>query len=210
MALGRRTLLVCAATLAVAGCSGSQGVPSPDVTADEFSAIAASALEDARASGASEAQLALIEGVVASGEVTFADVQESLDATFACFESAGIRYEEHAPVDDQGILYPSYAFEGGDKTAVADACIHDYSDYVEVLYMRQPAAVEARDAAFTGAMPALIECLRGLGHEVDDDITADELKEWFRLEAVEMSTAKNDDAYEDTFRCVGKAGIDGW
>lgn len=210
MAVARTVAAVIAAGAILTGCSGTALTTTPSPPGEDFAALAQSALEDARASGATEAQLALIERAVALGEVTFADVDEAVQGTFACFESAGVRYQVLAPRNDQGVLYPSYTFEGGDKTAAADECIHTNSDFVEVLYMRQPIATEARDAAFAAAMPALVECLRGLGHELDEDITADELKEWFRLEAVEMSTAQSNEAYQDTFRCVGKAGIDGW
>jgi hypothetical protein len=210
VALARTTLAAFAGLAILGGCASSTPSPSRSVAVDDFAAVAQSALGDAQASGASTAQLALIERALAHGEVTFSDVQEAVDATIECFEAAGIRYKEFAPVDDHGILYPSYAFEGEQETAVADECIHTNSDYIEMLYMRQPAAMEARDAAFLVAMPLLIDCLEGLGHDIDDDITPDELKEWFRLAAVEMASSDTNDRQADTFRCVGKAGIDGW
>jgi len=195
--------------LAIAGCSGVAPVPDPSPSVEEFRALALSALEDAKADGANEQQLELIEQAANLGSVSFETVQSAVDATFACFESAGIRYEVLPPRVESGISYPDYAFEGGESTAVADACVHANSEFVEVLYMRQPAAVEASDSAFEAGMPVLITCLRGLGYELEDDITADELKTLLVMQESDIGTPREQEAL-DRFACVREAGIDSY
>lgn len=207
MALVRAAFVPCLA-IVLAGCAVADE-PSASPADGDFAALAASVLEDARADGASAAQIRIIEESLDSGEVSFEAVQGAVHATFACFDAAGVRYEELAPAVTNGILFPSYTFEGEDNSAIADECIQANSNFVEMLYMRQPVAVEAANDAFEAGMPVLIDCLRRLGYEIDDDVTADELKAMLVMQEDDIGTPKEQEAI-DRFRCVGEAGIDGW
>ncbi|MGC4174296.1 hypothetical protein [Demequina sp.] len=199
----------CVAIVALTACSSAVPEPSASPTGSEFALLATDALNDARANGASDAQLHIIEDAIATGGISFDAIQEAVHATFACFDSAGVRYEEFAPAVTNGTLFPSYSFEGEEKTAVADECIHTNSDYVEMLYMRQPSAIEAGLDAFEAGMPVLIACLRRLGYELDDDVTADELKALLVMREEDVGTPREQEAL-DRFACVREAGIEGW
>lgn len=195
-----------AAVALLAGCTASPAVSSGDPAARTFAEIAEGALADAKATGATDEQIAIIEEVVANGEVTYESVQAAVESTYACFDAAGIRYDALAPRMKGDIAYPQYAFEGEGGSEVADACIHANSDYVEALYARQPAAVAASDQEFIAAMPVLIDCLEDLGYEIPADATMDEVKQVLVIEEEDIGTPREQEALE-RFACVREAGI---
>lgn len=198
-----------AAIVLLAGCTTSPSAPSDDPAARTFAEIAESALKDAKANGATAEQVTIIGQIVTSGEVSYEAVQAAVDATFACFDAAGIRYDELAPRVEAGITYPQYAFEGEGGSEVADACIHANSDYVEALYARQPAAVAANDQEFIAAMPVMIACLQELGYDIPTDATMDDVKSLLVIYEEDIGTPREQEAL-DRFACVREAGLSGF
>lgn len=194
-----------AAAALLAGCAASPAVSSDPATAT-FAEIAQGALADAKANGATDEQISIIEEIVANGEVTYELVQAAVEATYACFDAAGIRYDVLAPRMKGDIAYPQYAFEGDGGSEVADACIHANSDYVEALYARQPAAIAASEQEFLLRMPALIDCLKDLGYDIPADATMDDVKQLLVIEEEDIGTPREQEAL-DRFACVREAGI---
>jgi len=165
--------------LALAGCSTSDTSP-PE--ASGFPGYIDRVIAEAIAADADANQLAILEDAAQAGTVTYAANEEALNATFDCFEAAGITYERGADAEVSGFQTPSYSYfisttapDSETLPAVADSCITKYSDFVSRLYQTQPEAADARDRALEAATPALIACLVENGVETDDGAPTDEL-----------------------------------
>lgn len=191
--------------LLLAGCGDSPPNGHDGGAPASFIATVDAMLEDAESDGVSDSQVSLLESARLTGQVTLEMLQDAESQTFACFDRAGIRHDELAPEMRGDMLTPQYAYEGGDKTAVAEECIREHSYYVETLYAIQPAAVEANDARFASAMPKIIACLRDMGYEVDDDVTPAELKDMIAMQADEIGTPAEADA-RARLTCATDAG----
>lgn len=201
--------LVVVAAVAVSGCSADAPATVGASTSD-FTAMAAGAIEEARSEGATQAQLDAISAAMASGAVSFEAVTTAVAATFECFEATGVRYENQGSHISAGVSYVDYVYEGGLKEAAADTCIKQNSEFVETLYALQPAALEKAASAFDAAMPALILCLKDLGYTVEDDITADELKELIKGTDEEKDTPEGINEAGRRASCVLDNGLNGW
>lgn len=124
---------------------------------------------------ASEKQLEALRAAEAAGEMSYAELEELLQDSFACIEdsSAGgyVRLSdlERAP----GVYEPNYALRP--PVEAADACVREHSLYAEFAYQNQPIMAEAWDRAIEEARPQILACLREGGVQIDDDATTDEL-----------------------------------
>jgi hypothetical protein len=165
-------------------------------------------IEGAREGGADAAQLEILLAADAAGEVTFDQLRQAVDATFACMDDAGIEYAETVTEGPLPQLTYSFASADGSST-IADDCINTHSMYVEWAYQTQPAAQELVDAAFEARRGEIVPCLQRLGLALADDASVDEIKSAasFTIEEWE-STWK--DAPVTPHDCVINAGILNW
>lgn len=163
--------------IALGGCSSADG----DARQVEQERAGTGILDSARGDDLVDGeQLAVLE----TGEVDFAAYEAAVGRTVSCMRQAGIDVVGTDPVETKGfpeILY-SYAASSPGRTdaqtdEVAQACIRRHSMYIEAAYANSPAVREALFAQFDVKKDLIIDCLTGLGFDVDEDATADELNE---------------------------------
>lgn len=166
-----------AASLSLAACSS----PATSGSGPIDPGLAA-LISEAKAGGASEAQLATLRSYVPGSPVPFDVLRAAYDRTFACLDNAGVPYGEVSTyVDGAGysrITYGIYEAPGltDEQTQrIAAECQFGESIYVDQLYIEQPGYVEAADRAFAAARPSILACLRDNGVDIDDDATRSEL-----------------------------------
>lgn len=153
------------AALALSGCANE-----PAAEAD--TSIDPRILEDARAGGADAEQLATLE----SGQVTFEEYQRAVDRSLSCIRDAGIDVIGDGVTETRGFPEIQYSFAASSPgrsdeqtTAIADDCIEAHSKFVEAAYQTAPGSIEAQEAKFETYRPAIVECLRENGVDIDDD-----------------------------------------
>ncbi|MGC4175165.1 hypothetical protein [Demequina sp.] len=171
----------------LAACTAPTSEPS--TTDNGFGSLATAIIARANAAGASEAQLDALRDAELIGVLEFEPYKQAVDATFACFADAGIRYESSGPTASSGLPMIRYGFEAPENGPdPGSQCVNVNSRFVEELYQNQPAAAEAVEQAFIDAMPQLIPCLREDGwlpssgepspdnvkHAIEDGMTAAE------------------------------------
>lgn len=163
--------------MGLAGCSApsTSDEPGPDSLFTET-------LAEARASGVSAQQIAILERVSHAGEVSVADVQEAFEGTRLCLENAGIRVTVRNEVEPWGVERFAYdMFVPEDQALdpavlVGDACIAEHSGLVERLYALQPLHMERIEAHRADVvMPGLRACLTRFGVAVEEDPSFAEL-----------------------------------
>ena len=172
-----------------------------------FRSMARSFLEDP-AMEMSDAQRAMVERALDVGGVPFEDYRAAVDATFACFDAAGISYFEDPPTDGT-VPVITYAFEAGALDA-ADACLEQHSYAIEALYQTQPLAPAATEASLEAALPQLVACLREGGYLLDvPEPKVAEVKEAI-LVAMEEVDVLSVPEWEAPFpiSCLDQAGIE--
>jgi hypothetical protein len=174
-----RTLGVSALLFLTVGCS-TYPQPSPTGYEAVYEQELGLLIEEAIDSGASETQIAILRHAQDSREVRFDDLDAAIKDTFSCFEDAGIEYAQSV----QGGLFPliTYSFVSLDgNSAVADRCILQNSQYVEMAYAAQPAARDTVDAALEEHREGIIACLQGRGIDIADDASTGEIREAARV-----------------------------
>jgi|GEM_PF-1798312 len=168
-------LLVGAAIFVVAltGCAGSGADPASSAP------VFAHAIEEARAGGASQAQIDLLERLAEKGSVELDDVREALAGTYECLDAAGISHSEVVQEHHGGFPVIAYAMsqpaDMGMDTAVrlSDLCALTHSSFVEQLYATQPQAVAAEEAYIEDViMPRLDACNELWGMPTDTELSA--------------------------------------
>jgi hypothetical protein len=198
-------LLVLGGTLvlAVSGC----GTPEPAPGPSNFAEYAQAVLDDARASGASEAQLAILERAVATGEISFEDASVANDATIECLVDAG--FTVSAQVDETVPGFPVPGFTAGRPTSMTEdqgdaslsSCESRENFFVNMMYQTQPAADEAKWANFERVKTEFIACLQDAGLSVPGDATNDELVDL----ALDLAF---DESSPNPVNCLHEVGID--
>lgn len=166
----------------IGGCSVGQATgPSGSGEAEmTFHDSVVQARAEAKAQGANEAQLAILDAALASDEIAFEDARQALNDYGSCLEGTGWALVGARVTEDAGFKTLGYAVNrGSDDAAVAvvDACYAKTFKWVDMLYQTQPAATQAADAKFEAARPALIDCLQAGGIPVDDASPADEVRQ---------------------------------
>jgi len=201
----RLALLASLVGLGVATSSGCSAVADePESSAGPFNAIIA----DAEAAGVDAKQLDILREADRSGSVSFEQLKLAVEATFACFEDAGIAYASSVTEGAMPQLNYSFASPDGDSR-IADACIGRHSMYVEMAYQTQPSALELIDAAFEKKRPEIVACLQGLGLSLADDASVDEIKAAASYTVEEWESIWKD-APRSPDDCVTNAGIMNW
>ena len=155
------------AVLMVTACSGDPGSDPDGVEPEQVPT-----------QPASEEQLAILE----DGEVTFEEYAVAVGRSLSCMEAAGITVEGPTKTDERGFTELRYSHNASspgrtdDETlAVADACLHEHSMVVEMMYQTSDHAVEAQDALFEEKRDALVACLEDNGSEIDPDASRNEV-----------------------------------
>lgn len=199
--IGLSALLVCAG-VALASCD-SLGTGTSDVASQEFADRAEAILDEARAAGASDAQMAILEAVADTGVITESDYTGAVNASLQCFAEAGIDYQT-SEIDVAGDIRLSYAYAASDATdPIASTCVSTNSSYVERLYALRPEASEKADRAFKAALPAIIACLNELDLDIDPEATVDEVKLFFQY----YDSTAGETWSESPYRCLDENGI---
>jgi hypothetical protein len=149
------------------------------------------ALTEARAGGASEHQIEVLEHALDVGEVTYDDLDSLASDVYACFDAAGLTYNVLPPWEvtpDSGVFLPDYQIRlpGDDSsvvTVLAEPCEQQHLLFAEGAYMNQPTVVEAQNGAWD--TPAVRACLTDRGYAVDDKATSAEIQALIAQDATE-------------------------
>ncbi len=184
------------ALLALTGCS-DDGASAPEPTAT----LDARLLESAREGGASDEQLAVLQG----GQVTFEQYQTAVNLTVACMRDAGIEVIGDDVTQPRGFPEISYSFANSSAgrtaeqtLAIADECIATNSMYVEQAYQMAPGSLEQQEAAFAPYHDAIVQCVRENGGDLPDEATASAI----------LAAAASLDA-QTGIDCTGQSGYGG-
>lgn len=168
-----------ALAIVCSACTAGSEVEAPIDSRGEFFE---QAIADARAQGASGAQLDVLEAAAERGYVDYADVVGLLPDFQGCIEDAGGAYFRG---EDQRIgpdlVAPTYSvgIPGVDEDtalAVIEECERTHIDAVMAALWLQPSTVEARDEEFEAQLPGIVECLRSHGVTVDADAPLGEVQ----------------------------------
>lgn len=185
--------------VSLAGCSQSKEAPS-DVTSAEFADLMNQIISDARAGGASEAQVALLESAATSGELTIEQARESARSYMACLDTVGLN-SDYVESTSTGVVIPSvhvYAFTL-EEMETMQQCDTKENFWVNYVYQTQPSSIELQDAYLEQQRPALVACLEAAGIEVPDD---EDVRVTLNRAASEMEAGGVD--------CIEGLGISGW
>jgi hypothetical protein len=175
-------LVAVAVVVALAGCSGAGEPSSPRSMDPAFVSRASAQLDAAKAAGASDAQVSQLEGIVASGTMTFADAREAVERAFTCFDAAGV---PHSSLENSGgAEFPEISYTFGDKPgvdsgqslAIADSCLNSESFFIEWLYASSPGFRAHLAEQFELVRGQFTECLASAGVEVDPGLSYAEMK----------------------------------
>ncbi|WP_062079208.1 hypothetical protein [Demequina globuliformis] len=185
-------------TIALVGCTTSpEATPHAESSDEGFAAIVESAVRDAVDSGASPAQLALLEDAREAGEVTYEAAARARDATVACLTELGLdaRAEDHE--NEWGYVLPFWSV-AADSSAPVDTCENQESMWISQVYQTQPAALSARDVWIQERSPQLRACLSEQGVDLDPDTTVAELL---------SATSDLWNETEGSIDCAGEIGL---
>jgi hypothetical protein len=191
------------ATVGAAGCGTADEDVATSAAGTSWELALDAILEDARAGGAGQRQIEVLETARAAGSLEYETVVDLTHDTFACFEAAGIGYRElpgweRAP--GWTIVQYSFSAEAPGLTeaqvlALADACMAEHSRFAEFVLQDAALHQEARDERMRAHLPTILACLADNGVHVDADATLDEV----RLAALELLNATAD--FPETVAC---------
>ena len=157
---------VALAFVSLAACGAASG-PRPSASLnDGIRFVLSIAPEDIDAS-----QRAILDEVARTGEVTFEQYSDAVNATGACARDAGLIVSGPSSGTLRGLPTLGWGWgSAGDLSldqamSLGDACQARYSLYVEEAYTSQPSAVDAEEAILDAKRPEMIACLRKYGVE---------------------------------------------
>lgn len=171
-------LAVFAGPLVLSACASNESATGDPA----FNAFIEVVIEDARAQGVADSQLALLEGAKDEGYLSLSVTNEAINDTFACLDNAGVSHSLEEPGSEDSFIPPGYLFQdhSDEKTRLADDCIEQYSFFVESAFQSQPRAEAARQALFEAKLPEIVDCLQEQGEQISDGATTDEVLEIMR------------------------------
>lgn len=165
-----------AALIAIGGCAQEPA------STEEDSTGAQAVIAEARAGGASEEQIAILE----KGEIpSFEDYEAAVARSLACIRDAGIHTQAPQEVE-QGVTKLAYGYgisspgrTDAQTDEIAQACISEHSLWVEMAWMDQPLSREWADEQRESERPTLVACLEAFGVTVDESLTTAEVDQLF-------------------------------
>lgn len=124
-------------------------------------------------------QLEMIAEARETGYISFEDYEVAVLRSIDCMNDSGIRAAvlgsrvfrglPHIDVSYGGLSQAPDSDEDKEVDRIHDECRGRHSFALELLYQVQPFATELMDALVEEYMPALVDCLRRYGVEIEDD-----------------------------------------
>ncbi len=169
---------VLASTLA--GCSHNVDTAVSTSISDDFDGQVGQAISDAKQSGASEQQLAILERAAAHGVVTFEDAKIATTDAMDCMSGRGVSATYEETVLSNGLTIPGYRVvakksDGSSALNDLDQCENGESAWVNKLYQMQPTSIEANLAFIEKQAPVIRKCLEDAGYDTDPKATGMDL-----------------------------------
>lgn len=162
------------------------------------------AIAEAGQSGASAAQLDVLERARVSGEVTYEDAKGAAQAVVACFRQGGLEAEYSEMTRNGSYPVPNYAVWSNASDASVDAivevCENQEFTWVNKVYQTQPSARQVVGEFVMSKEGELRACLEDYGIQTDPDANGWELAQ-LALESTDFGQGGQD--------CLGEAGIHG-
>lgn len=195
-------LALALACFVASGCGAPVVAPTYPTT---FPGIIASALAEAEAGGAGEAQLAILRQAAADGEISIESARAAARAAVQCMSDGGIYAAYHEDGMKSGLVIPGYIAGGGtaDQMSAQDvvitACDNRESFWVNSVYQGQPTSVAVNDAYLDQQVPIVRSCLERSGYHTDPDATTHEVLR----QALDVAQATS---FE--LNCLGEAEIE--
>ena len=168
----------------LAGC-GSQASPVASVDT-EFVLILDNLIAQAKEADASSTQIESLARARKEGDVSLALLTDAVNATFACFDDAGIGHQLSTD-KSQPLPLLTYLYESPESgNPVAEACIVRNSYFVEAAYQNQPRWHAQVTQRIKANRDAIVACLQELGIEISADATPDEIKQSTQISTEEL------------------------
>ncbi len=173
-----KSLVAILACIVLAGCgteSVRQGQPA------SFDEQIASAIKDAAAGGASDAQLAILRQAQSEGEMSLEGARRAVRSGVACINAMGLPAFYVERTEQSGLARPEYVvqvdgIESADATAaIIDECDFEELFWVDKVYQDQPTSQAVKDAYLDQQAPLVRSCLERNGYSTDPDATTREL-----------------------------------
>lgn len=172
-----RTPVLAAAVAVVAGCTASDPAP-PTTSADPFSAQVEQAIAEAQSAQASDAQIATLQTIAATGLVTYEQAKDAAMRGVECAQNVGLDSTYADYESPAGFAIPAFYADGGDEPEIAsawEACDLQEAFWVNKLYQLQPDFQHLHDAFDAIRLQERIDCLEQFGITVPSDATWDEV-----------------------------------
>lgn len=173
--LGRLVLVSLA--LSLAGCATSSG-DAPLTNAVGFDSLITGIVEEARAAGASEEQMRLLQEAADRGIVSPEVMRQAITNLADCVTSVGLGFEWGEETGPRSLPFMNYGISvpSGTSEELMDNCETLESRYVSAAYQLQPAMDTARRDLISDNLPDVIACLQSAGVEIDANATVDEVR----------------------------------
>lgn len=150
----------------------------------DYNATIAYFADLAIAADASQQQIDVLNLAKETGEITFDQLTGLFDDAMGCLADAGFTNTAPQPVEvypHSGVyafdflLFPPQGLSDTEEGDLVDTCTQTYYGFADAAYRESPNAVEGRFATFED--PAVIDCLRTQGIEVEEGATGSEISE---------------------------------
>ena len=126
-------------------------------------------------------QVAILEEARDEGrDVTEEEYRAAYGQAVECARTSGVTVVKVHETYDAGTLQMNMEFnvrasDEDAKSAIVGDCEHKFSSYLDIARQLSSTAIAAQDAIIAEHLPAMLECVRGKGANLDDDATYDEI-----------------------------------
>lgn len=161
-------------------CSGCSATAGDEQAAPRESVLEALRLAQQEGDAGSE-QVATLEQARDEGrDVTDEEFRTAYASAVDCTREAGVTVVDVQETYDAGLLQLNMVVQGkeADEDFMFSAmgeCEHKFSSYLDIARQLSSTAIAAQDAIIAEHLPAMLECVRGKGANLDDDATYDEV-----------------------------------
>lgn len=169
-------MLAIVVLVTLVACNG--GTAEPSSASGAFSERVEKAITEAKASDASDAQIALLERARASGVLSVEDLRTAAHATVHCLQEQGIEASYFEDASQAGVVRPNYRArveERASSEELIQACDEREFSWANYLYYFQDSSVEQNEQYVQTRLPALHACLADSNHPMPADATVAEL-----------------------------------